>query len=75
MDKKNSKPAPICPKCKGNMEAGYLAGVKYTSFFAYSDLKKRIGKSVAVTAYKCQNCGYCEIYADGKMNKTLNLFT
>lgn len=64
-----------CPKCDGNMEPGYLAGIKYTSFFAYSDSKKRIGKSIAVDAYRCQNCGYCEIYAYGVAHKTINLFT
>ncbi len=73
MDKKISKSAPICPKCKGTMDAGYLAGVKYASFFAYSEQKKLFGKAIAVTAYRCQNCGYCEIYADGKTNKTINL--
>jgi len=40
-------------------------GLKFTSFVADSELKKVFGKAMKVTAYRCQNCGYCEMYAQG----------
>ena len=65
MNETNSSPMPICPKCKGNMESGRLMGFKFTSFIPDSERKKIIGGGIRVTAYRCQNCGYCEIYAPG----------
>jgi len=40
-------------------------GLKFTSFAADSERNKLLGKTMRVTAYRCQNCGYCEIYAEG----------
>jgi len=65
MDKKNSSPVNLCPKCNGHMKPGRLMGLKFTSFVADSELKKVFGKAMKVTAYRCQNCGYCEMYAQG----------
>ena len=65
MDKNDSLPINLCPKCKGNMEPGRLMSNKFISFLSDSERKKIIGKDVRITVYRCQNCGYCEIYAQG----------
>lgn len=65
MDKQVSSPVRLCPKCNGHMEPGRLMGLKFTSFVAYSERKKILGKTIRVTVYRCQSCGYCEIYAEG----------
>jgi len=65
MNESNSSQTPVCPKCNGNMEPGQLMGFKFTSFISDSERKKIVGKGIRVTAYRCQNCGYCEIYAQG----------
>ena len=65
MEKNDSLPINLCPKCKGSMERGRLLGSKYTSFASDAERKKIIGGGIRVTAYRCQNCGYCEIYAQG----------
>jgi len=65
MEKNYSTPIKLCPKCKGNMEPGRLMGLKFTSFVPDTERKKIIGGGIRVTAYRCQNCGYCEIYAQG----------
>jgi hypothetical protein len=51
--------AKKCPKCDGEMEAGYLHNAPYW----------RRGRSILglgwdgrVFAYKCKNCGYVELY-------------
>jgi predicted nucleic-acid-binding Zn-ribbon protein len=72
MDKKLTSPAILCPKCEGHMEPGRLMGLKFTSFAATSELKKIVGKTMRVTAYRCQNCGYCEIYAGGSPRQNNN---
>jgi len=63
MQKRVSSPIILCPKCQGRMEPGRLMGLKFTSFAADSERNKIFGKTIKVTAYRCQNCGYCEIYA------------
>lgn len=73
MDKENSSPVNLCPKCKGHMESGRLMGFKFTSFISDFERKKIIGKAIGVTAYRCQNCGYCEIYAQGSPQLSNNL--
>jgi predicted nucleic-acid-binding Zn-ribbon protein len=65
MDKKASSPVYLCPKCEGYMERGRLMGLKFTNFAADPELNKISGKTIRVTVYRCQNCGYCEIYAGG----------
>ena len=65
MAKNDSSPIHLCPKCKGNMEPGRLMDIKFISYISDSERKKIIGKDVKVTAYRCQNCDYCEIYAQG----------
>jgi predicted nucleic-acid-binding Zn-ribbon protein len=63
MNEQITPPIKICPKCKGHMEPGRLMGLKFTSFAADSERGKMLGKTIRVAAYRCQNCGYCEIYA------------
>ena len=65
MEKEGSSSVKLCPKCNGLMEPGRLMGLKFTSFAADSERNKVLGKTIRVTAYRCQNCGYCEIYAEG----------
>jgi hypothetical protein len=65
MAKNDYSPINLCPKCKGNMEPGRLMGIKFTNFVSDSERKKIIGGGIRVTAYRCQICGYCEIYAPG----------
>ena len=74
MDKNNASLTPLCPKCKGNMESGRLMGLNYTSFISDSERNKIIGKGIRVTAYRCQNCSYCEIYAQGSPQLFSNPF-
>jgi hypothetical protein len=63
MEKKGSPATHVCPKCQGHMEPGRLMGLKWTTFIADSERDKLVGQGIRVTAYRCQNCGYCEIYA------------
>jgi predicted nucleic-acid-binding Zn-ribbon protein len=72
MDKRASSPIYLCPKCEGYMEKGRLMGLKFTSFAADSERNKISGKTIRVAAYRCQNCGYCEIYAGGSPQQDNN---
>lgn len=63
MDAGNGLPGHMCPKCGGPMEPGRLAGLTYARFAADSERAKLVGKTLPVTVYRCQHCGYCEIYA------------
>jgi hypothetical protein len=63
MEKNNSSPVNLCPKCKGDMEPGRLMGMKYISFVSNSERNKIIGNDIGVTVHRCKNCGFCEIYA------------
>jgi len=44
-------------------------GFRFTSFISDSERSRIIGKGIKVSAYRCQNCGYCEIYARAKSVK------
>ena len=68
--------APQCPRCKGDMEDGFVAdkahysvpetqkwveGAPERSFWSGLKLK---GKEVfSVRTYRCERCGYLESYA------------
>jgi predicted nucleic-acid-binding Zn-ribbon protein len=58
-----------CPKCGGNMEAGYLSNAPYwrrgRSLFA-------IGWAGRIFAYKCRQCGYTELWGDKEGEKGVN---
>jgi predicted nucleic-acid-binding Zn-ribbon protein len=45
------------------MERGYLMARMNISFTPETEFNKLIGKGTATFAYRCKNCGYCEIYA------------
>ncbi len=68
-----------CPKCKGEMVQGFVAdytsGVAalVASWHAGQPKKKLVGhtkapraKGVPMRAYRCQGCGFVELYADPK---------
>ena len=65
-----------CPKCGGDMRVGHiwdtatpawrlpavwLPGVPKKRFDFWTNLDKKIG--TPITAYRCYNCGYLELYA------------
>ena len=52
-----------CPKCGGNLEIGYLPGA-----FSWSAGESlwNIKKPSRIFAYRCENCGYVEFYAEKK---------
>jgi predicted nucleic-acid-binding Zn-ribbon protein len=52
-----------CPKCGGNLEIGYLPGA-----FSWSAGRSlwSIRRSSRIFAYRCENCGYVEFYAEKK---------
>ena len=66
--------APICPKCNGEMEEGFIpditdAGVDQSrwaegspqpGFWGGTKLPKR---RLLITTYRCMRCGYLESYA------------
>ncbi len=54
-----------CPKCDGEMEKGRLYGRLWVTFHSDEERKKLIGKGIRVTAFRCVECGYCEVYAPG----------
>ena len=64
MVNKDSSEGHLCPKCSGPVEPGRLMGLKFTSFVPDSEREKLAGKAIKVTAYRCKNCGFCEIYAN-----------
>lgn len=53
-----------CPKCGGDMEVGYLNNasrwIRGRSLLA-------IRTEGRIFAYKCQNCGYAELWGKGKV--------
>jgi predicted nucleic-acid-binding Zn-ribbon protein len=55
-----------CPKCSGNMEAGFLSNAPYwrrgRSLFS-------IGRGERIFAYKCKQCGYAELWGDKEGGK------
>jgi hypothetical protein len=50
-----------CPKCNGEMKIGYLRDAPYwrkgTSLW-------QVGLGPRVYAYRCERCGYVELYAE-----------
>jgi len=59
-----------CPKCKGEMEKGFLPDARYagTGRIHWADkivhLKlKPVNQMYPVDAYRCTSCGFLESYA------------
>ena len=65
-----------CPKCQKTMEEGHVPDIGYgaatqsvwspgpaepTRFFGGIRLKKK--EQIALSAYRCPDCGYVELYA------------
>ena len=68
--------APICPKCGGTMQAGFIADFGHGGTVKPSDwvvgrpqrsfwfgTRVRDRQRFRVTAYRCGQCGYLELYA------------
>jgi predicted RNA-binding Zn-ribbon protein involved in translation (DUF1610 family) len=65
-----------CTKCKGEMAQGFvadysMAAALVASWHAGQPKKKLVGhtkapraEGVPIGAYRCQNCGFLEFYAD-----------
>jgi len=50
-----------CPKCGGEMEAGYLRDAPY---WRRGKSLLQLGFGPRVFAYRCKNCGYIELYTE-----------
>jgi hypothetical protein len=67
-----------CPKCKGEMVQGFvadysMAAALVASWHAGHPKKKLVGhtkapraEGVSIGAFRCQECGFLEFYADPK---------
>jgi predicted nucleic-acid-binding Zn-ribbon protein len=63
--------AMTCPKCKGRMESGYIRdywGERSMTEAQWSPTGEKqhyfsLGKRTTMTANRCTNCGYLELYA------------
>ena len=63
--------AMTCPKCKGQMESGYVrdywgANSMSPAMWSPTGEKQHLfstGKQTKITANRCSNCGYLELYA------------
>ncbi len=65
-----------CPKCKGEMERGWVPDRSYGVTLVeawYPDRPKKsfwtrtkapLAEGVLIRAFRCQNCGFLEFYAD-----------
>ena len=53
-----------CPKCGGAMQPGRLSAFKWVAFNSDIERMKPVGKGRLVNAYRCDSCGYVELYAD-----------
>ena len=51
-----------CPKCSGIMKLGNLGGLRW---FKGTSFWKAVHGS-GVYAFKCENCGYIELYSERK---------
>jgi hypothetical protein len=68
----------LCPKCKGEVVQGFvadysMAAALVTSWHAGQPKKKLVGhtkapraEGVPIGAFRCQECGFLEFYADSK---------
>ena len=66
---------PMCPKCSAVMERGHIPDMTYGSVlqsrWSRGDPEKRFlggikwkrGAQIPMTAYRCAQCGYVELYA------------
>ena len=67
---------PRCPKCQKAMEEGHVPDIGYgqasQSKWApgtpeprryIGGIKMRANEQLPITAYRCPNCGYVELYA------------
>ena len=64
-----------CPKCQGRLEEGFIAdavsGGVFTSKWIegeperslWSGIKTKGKRKVAISTFRCTNCGYLESYA------------
>jgi hypothetical protein len=67
-----------CPKCKGEMVQGFVPDFAKTGVFVagwhlgqpkksfWVHTKARATEGVPIGAYRCQECGFLEFYADPK---------
>lgn len=46
-----------CPKCGGEMEQGYLDGAAWCKGEPF-----HIGSGKIIYVYRCENCGFAELY-------------
>lgn len=55
----------MCPKCSGTMELGNLGRYVrwFSGRFSWPGSWTQLGKNVS--AYRCKNCGYVELYQKG----------
>jgi hypothetical protein len=59
-----------CPKCGGEMQPGRLSAYKWVVFNSDSERAKPVGKGRLTDAFRCDSCGYVELYA----NRTESFF-
>lgn len=52
-----------CPKCSGEMEIGYLHNAPY---WRRGKSLLQLGFGPRVFAYRCEHCGYIELYTEKK---------
>lgn len=64
-----------CPKCKGQMEEGFIADNTYGGIVTskwvegqpeksfWTGIKTRDKERIQITTYRCTGCGYLESYA------------
>ena len=58
-----------CPKCEGNMVKGYITDRTYMNMakkqaWTEGEKAKVTRKSKDVVAYRCEQCGYLELYTE-----------
>jgi hypothetical protein len=66
----------ICPKCKGNLERGYIPDFDFNLVVLSSWqqgepkksrltlTKKPTAKGIPIASFRCSQCGFIEFYAD-----------
>ena len=67
-----------CPKCKGEMAQGFVPDYSYAAILAeawhpgqptrsfWTRITKPSTEGVPIAAFRCQECGFLEFYADAK---------
>jgi len=65
-----------CPKCDGSMVQGFIPDRAHTGSFLmrwhegrpkqgfWNEMKCRWSRTLPIAAFRCEECGYLELYAD-----------